>query len=66
MSDLQRVKDFIEGYMTGIDFMTSNTDLKPNEYQTGYRHAFDAMAGFLDDIEANAIESTLTAAKEGQ
>jgi len=54
---IQRVKDFVEGYATGLDFMTSNSDLKANEYQLGFRHAFDAIAGFLDDIEAQDIEA---------
>lgn len=54
MSDLDRVKSFIDGAMTGIDWLNHKGALresKPPEYENGFRHALDAISGYIDDIE---------------
>ena len=55
MSDFERIKSFIEGAATGIDWLNHKGACKessPSEYETGFRHALDAIGGYIDRIES--------------
>ena len=54
MSDYQRVKDFVDGAKTGIDWLNHRGQLatsKPSEYEDGFRSALDAISNYFDHIE---------------
>lgn len=61
MSDYERVKAFVDGAKTGIDWMYHQgrlADLKPSEYADGFRHALDAIGGYFDEIEEHGATET--------
>lgn len=54
MSDYERVKAFVDGAKTGLDWMNHRgrlLELKPSEYEEGFRHALDALTGYFDEID---------------
>lgn len=54
MNDFDRVRAFIDGAKTGIDWLNHKGACKdgtPSEYENGFRHALDAIGGFLEDID---------------
>lgn len=62
MTDYERIKSFIEGAITGIDWLNHKGACKesaPSEYETGFRHALDAVTGYMDQIESDAIEGAI-------
>jgi hypothetical protein len=50
-SGLVLLRAFVNGYVTGIDMMTKNAELRANEYRQGHRHALDLIMGYIDEIE---------------
>jgi hypothetical protein len=54
MNDLERVRAFIDGAKTGIDWLNHKGALRegsPTEYENGFRHCLDAIGGFIDDLD---------------
>lgn len=54
MNDYQRVKDFVDGAKSGIDWLQHKGQLEtptPSEYEDGFRSALDAISGFFHEIE---------------
>ena len=61
-TNFERVKSFIDGAKTGIDWLHHQGTGKPrnpSEYEEGFRHALDAIGGHIDDIESESIEASL-------
>lgn len=62
MSELERILAFVNGAKTGIDWLNHKGRMRessPPEYEEGFRHALDAIGGFIDDIQSEAIESSI-------
>jgi hypothetical protein len=58
-TDFERVRSFIDGAKTGIDWLNHKGTLKdssPSEYEQGFRHALDAIGGFLSDIDEEKVQ----------
>jgi hypothetical protein len=61
-TNFERVKSFIDGAKTGIDWLHhkgAGKPMSPTEYEEGFRHALDAISGHIDDIESESIEASL-------
>jgi hypothetical protein len=53
-TDFERVRAFINGAKTGIDWLNHKgacRESSPPEYEEGFRHALDAIGGFIEDID---------------
>jgi hypothetical protein len=60
VSELRQILAFVDGAKTGIDWLNHKGRGKtsdPSEYEEGFRAALDAIGGFIDDIQSEAIEA---------
>ena len=60
--DFERIRSFIEGAKTGIDWLNHRGEFKtstPSEYEDGFRSALDAIGNYFDhlDEEKNPLSS---------
>ena len=53
-ADFERVRAFIEGAKTSLDWITSSNAPEPHklsDFELGFRHALDAVGGEIADID---------------
>jgi hypothetical protein len=68
VSDYQRVKDFVDGAKTGIDWLNHRGELresKPSEYEDGFRSALDAIGNYFDEIDEGRAPKAFGAVVDG-
>jgi hypothetical protein len=53
-TDFERVRAFIDGAKTSLDWITSSNAPDPrklSDFELGFRHALDAIGGQISDID---------------
>jgi len=53
-TDFERVRSFVDGAKTGIDWLNHKgrcRESAPSEYEEGFRHALDAIGDCIDRID---------------